>query len=131
MAAPVMMATTDLLDLPTLRAALSADAQTRAWLEHLDHAGIPSFDIVLPDADDLPPLLLELAVPHEDVDALLTLRPSRERSPALWWLFERCVSALVREMGVVAGRGVLAGAPPFPRLPETLGPIAPYFYVYV
>ncbi|HEY3081019.1 MAG TPA: acyltransferase domain-containing protein, partial [Chloroflexota bacterium] len=74
-------------------------------------------------ADDLPPLLLGLAVPHDDVDDLVRLLPTRERSPGLWWLLERCTLALV------GGMGALDGGPPFPVLPERHG-VPRYFYVY-
>ena len=67
-----------------LRAFLGEDEGTRAWLDHLDGIGEPDFEVALPSADDLPSLLVRLAVPHEDVDELVALRPTRERSRRRW-----------------------------------------------
>ncbi len=97
------------------------------WLERLERVGPPAFRVTLPDVDALAPVLLDLAVPHEEIDALVRLRPSRQTSPALWWILERCVHRLVRAMGEVGGDGAEAG----PALPAHLGPIHRCFYVYV
>jgi hypothetical protein len=64
-------------------------------------------------------------VPHEDIDDLVALLPGRDRSPAAWWLLERCACALVRTMGAIDG------PPPFPTLPEGFGSLRRLFYVYV
>ena len=115
-------------DVEALREVLRGGDDTKAWLEHLDRIGGPDFDVALPAADDLPPVLIELAVPHEDIDALVVLRPSRERTPAIWWLLERCTHALINEMGAV---GRPPGPTKFPALPKRLGALSRYFYVYV
>ncbi|MEO3867704.1 acyltransferase domain-containing protein [Nonomuraea sp. B12E4] len=86
-----------------------------AWLEHLESRD--GIDLALPA--DLPSALLRLAVPHEDVNAVVAARP--EPGGPLWWLAERCVHSLVSTMGS------LDGPPPFPALPG----LGPYFYVYV
>ena len=36
--------------------------------------------VILPTVDELPPLLLELAVPHEDIDEIVAALPAM-RSP--------------------------------------------------
>jgi hypothetical protein len=115
-------------DVEVLRRLLRRDDQTRAWLEHLERIATHELDAALPAADDLAAVLLELAVPHEDIDALVALRPSREGTPAVWWLLERCVQVLAGEMGVI-GRPV--GPEWFPRLRGVRGGVGRYFYVYV
>lgn len=118
-------------DVEALRRLLHEGGQTRAWLadlERQERVGALDLDVALPAAEDLPAVLLDLAVPHEDIDALVALRPSRQRSPAIWWLLERCVQALVGELGVIS-RPV--GPEWFPRLPERLGELSRYFYVFV
>lgn len=92
-----------------------------AWLAYLDAAGEPDVGFTLPAADDLPPILLDLAVPHEDVDAVVRHRPAPERAPDVWWLLTRCAHLLVRHLGTVAG-------PPEFR---SMARLPPYFYVYV
>lgn len=57
-------------ELARLRALLLERDETRAWLEGLDRLGRPAFDAALPPAGELLPVLLALAVPHEDIDAL-------------------------------------------------------------
>jgi hypothetical protein len=47
-------------DLAALRHALGTDAQTRAWLESLEQAGAPAFDVKLTGRDELPPAGLPL-----------------------------------------------------------------------
>ena len=104
---------------------LGSDPQTARWLEHLEAIGAPTFEVVLPPAAELAPVLLDLAVPHEDIDTIVAMVPALQRSPELWWLLQRSAHALVREMGTV-------GWPPmFPTLPARLGAIGRYFFVYV
>lgn len=91
-------------------------------IDHLEAIGNPDASITLPSGDQLVPALLELAVPHEDIDPLVALVP---RSPELNWLLERCAYSLVGAMGRIET------PPPFPVIPESLGPISRYFYVYV
>lgn len=102
-----------------------ADDKTAELVRRLDAIGPPPFPVELPGVDELAPVLLDLAVPHEDINPLIALRPELARSPELQWLLERCVHALVRRMGEV---GEL---PMLPPLGERLGPIGRYFYVYV
>ncbi|TMR90916.1 acyltransferase [Nonomuraea basaltis] len=67
----------------------------------------------------MPLELLRLAVPHEDVNAVIAARP--EPGSPQWWLAERCAHSLVSTMGS------LDEPPPFRPLPE----LGPYFYVWV
>ncbi|MFD4633390.1 acyltransferase domain-containing protein [Streptomyces sp. NPDC058284] len=80
---------------------------------------------MLPEADELPEVLLDLAVPHEDINALVALRDRLWADPEARWLLERCVDAVVRDMGTV-GRGGRA-----PVLPEAWGELGRCFFVYV
>jgi hypothetical protein len=108
-----------------IRGTLRGDDRTRGWLEHLEGLGEPDVEIALPAAEQLPAALLELAVPHEDINDLVALRPTREQAPQVWWLIERCTLSLVSAMGAVDG------PPVFPPPPAGLGPAGRYFYVYV
>jgi hypothetical protein len=101
---------------PDLRNALDP-----GWLEQLDAVGEPAQPFTLPAAEDLPPVLLDLAVPHEDVDAVVRDIPAPDRNPDVWWLLTRCAHALVRHMGTVDR------PPDFP----TIAALPPYFYVHV
>lgn len=104
---------------------LSRDEATRAWGESLETLGAPEFEVALPSAEELRPILLNLTVPHEDIGFLIGALPTRDGSPGQWWLLERCVHALIRTMGEIEG------PPPFPALPESLGALRQYLYVYV
>nr|WP_272956149.1 acyltransferase domain-containing protein [Actinopolymorpha rutila] len=73
----------------------------------------------------MPALLLELAVPHEDIDELTASLPSRERDPRVWRFLEYCTHLVVSQMGA-AGPEV-----PFPELSPAMGALRRYFYVYV
>ena len=108
-----------------LRELLAAGERTTSWLAHLASARAPDVEVSLPAPDDLAPALLELAVPHEDIGDLVALRPDRRHTPDLWWLVERSAWSLVSDMGAVDG------PPPFPPMPEALGPLHRYFHVYV
>jgi hypothetical protein len=52
---------------------------------------------LLPDADDLPELLLDLAVPHEDVNELVAGRRRVAGDPGALRLVRECVEELFRE----------------------------------
>ncbi|MEU1119783.1 MULTISPECIES: acyltransferase domain-containing protein [unclassified Streptomyces] len=80
---------------------------------------------MLPDADELPEVLLDLAVPHEDINALVALRGRLRADPEARWLLDRCVDAVVRDMGTVGGGGRA------PVLPEAWGELGRCFFVFV
>jgi GNAT-like C-terminal domain/N-acyltransferase N-terminal domain len=103
---------------------LRRDEAVAAWLVELERvAGGGDVEVVLPPAEELPPLLLDLAVPHEDVNEIVGLRAVVAGDRELRWLLEGAVRVLVRDMGVV-GPGV---RPPY--LPDELGPVARWFHV--
>ncbi|MFG2608129.1 acyltransferase domain-containing protein [Streptomyces sp. NPDC048514] len=54
---------------------------------------------MLPDADDLPDLLLDLTVPHEDINDLIALRPRVAGDPDTLRLLEACVEELFQDLG--------------------------------
>lgn len=104
---------------------MATDEGTRDWLRYLDGIGEPTFEVALPSVDELPGVLLDLAVPHEDVNPLLSLRPDPRATPRAWRLLERCVTSLAETMGDPRG------TPPLRELPDAFGPLARYFQVYV
>lgn len=85
---------------------------TNAWVE-------------LPAADGLAEALLDLAVPHEDINELLALRDPMMADPGLRRLLESGVRELVQDMGKIGGGGEL------PRLPEESGAVGRWLPVYV
>jgi hypothetical protein len=99
----------------TILELLKAEPQTASWVAYLESVGALEFEVTLPAAEALPAVLLQLAVPHEDIDDIVAQLPRREHSSEMWWLLERCTHALVRTMGKVDG------PPPFPMLPEQIG----------
>lgn len=110
-------------DLPEL-SELSVVEPVREWIEYLRAVGEPDVPVRLPGREALPGLLLDLAVPHEDVDPLLAWLPDPASTPHAWWLLERCVTGLRQVMGDVHR------IPPLPNLPQHLGPLARYLPVY-
>lgn len=105
--------------------ALRSDTGLRAWLEGLESAGPPRTEAELPDADALPEVLLDLGVPHEDINTLVALRDRLTAEPEVRLLLDRCVDALVRDMGSVGGDGRQ------PTLPEEWGELGRCFFVFV
>ncbi|MFG2144725.1 acyltransferase domain-containing protein [Streptomyces sp. NPDC048696] len=72
-------------------------------------------DALLPVGDELPETLLDLAIPHEDINELIALARRVERDPELRAFVERSVRELVCDIGVVVGAREL------PPVPEGLG----------
>nr|WP_246259484.1 acyltransferase domain-containing protein [Streptomyces typhae] len=88
-------------------------------------AGASSVEALLPDADELPEVLLDLAVPHEDVNELVALRARVLDHPDTRWVLTRCVDVLLRDLGEPEK------SPRLPALPEELGELGSCFYVFV
>ncbi|MFD3436370.1 acyltransferase domain-containing protein [Streptomyces sp. NPDC058685] len=80
--------------------------------------------VELPSADELAGELLDLAVPHEDINELLAQRGRMATDPGLSRLLEAGVRDMVEGMGRIDGGGEL------PR-PEDSGPLGRCFPVYV
>ncbi|GAB3418260.1 acyltransferase domain-containing protein [Flindersiella endophytica] len=77
------------------------------------------------DADaDAERTLTRLGLTPEDIAEMLAAKPSADRSPALWWLLERTLAALV------AGIGTVGPLPPWPRCPAELGAEGRYLYAW-
>ncbi|MFE7899616.1 acyltransferase domain-containing protein [Streptomyces sp. NPDC057424] len=81
---------------------------------------------MLPDADTLPEILLDLAVPHEDINDLVALRRTLTGDAGAMRLLEECVEQLVRDIGEVGAEVPLAE-----RLAEAPAALGSYFPVYV
>lgn len=104
---------------------LASDEASRDWFASLESLGEPDIAVSLPPAHQLAPVLLDLAVPHEDIDLLIGLAAQVEQSPDLNWLLRRCVHSLTARMGKIGG---LASLPSLQGLPV---PLADYFLVLV
>jgi N-acyltransferase N-terminal domain len=110
--------------MPDIRDALDDDADTLRLVEQFGPDGRPDVRVDLPSAQDLPAALLGLAVPHEDIDPLVSLLP-RMSGPREAWLLGLCVGSIDDAMGSTDGMLAL------PRLRETEDPLSRYFYVFV
>ncbi len=115
----------DMQSIERVREVLAATESAWRLLDQIEDAGDPDIEVSLPHIDDLPHILLDLAVPQEDINPLVTMMPTPERDEGIAWLLERCVWLLVRDMESLDERVR------FPNLPESFGPIRRYFYVYV
>ncbi|WP_329340353.1 acyltransferase domain-containing protein [Streptomyces sp. NBC_00663] len=60
---------------------------------------------MLPDTDELAEVLLDLAVPHQDINALVALRRTVVADAGAMRRIEECVEALVRDMGRIVEYG--------------------------
>ncbi|WP_406460902.1 acyltransferase domain-containing protein [Streptomyces sp. NBC_01622] len=85
---------------------------------------------MLPDAEELPEILLDLAVPHEDINELVRLRRVLARDTDAMRLLEECVEALVKDIGE-HGHWTRLTELLLARLPEAPPEIGAYFSVYV
>ncbi|MGW7493534.1 acyltransferase domain-containing protein [Streptomyces luteogriseus] len=81
---------------------------------------------MLPDADALPEILLDLAVPHEDINDLVALRRTLTADARAMGLLEACVEDLVRDIGETGVEVPLAE-----RVAEAPAALGPYFAVFV
>ncbi|MFE9601914.1 acyltransferase domain-containing protein [Streptomyces hokutonensis] len=85
---------------------------------------------MLPDAEELPEILLDLAVPHEDINELVRLRRVLARDTDAMRLLEECVEPLVKDIGE-HGHWTRLTELLLARLPEAPPEIGTYFSVYV
>ncbi|MFD4879974.1 acyltransferase domain-containing protein [Streptomyces sp. NPDC058420] len=85
---------------------------------------------MLPDADELSEVLLDLAVPHEDINELVRLRRELTRNTDAARLLEECVGELVKDIGEHGHWDRLTELL-LARLPEAPPGIGGYFPVYV
>ncbi|MFJ7148270.1 acyltransferase domain-containing protein [Streptomyces sp. NPDC100445] len=80
---------------------------------------------MLPDTDDLPELLLDLAVPHEDINALVAGWRGAIADPGTRTLLTHCVEELFREPREVGRTPDLAG--PFAAAPAEAADVFPVY----
>nr|WSY55696.1 acyltransferase domain-containing protein [Streptomyces sp. NBC_00886] len=85
---------------------------------------------MLPDADELPEVLLDLAVPHEDINELVRLRRVLTLDTDATQLLEECVGELVKDIGE-HGHWTRLTELFLARLPEAPPEVGAYFSVYV
>ncbi|GGV50994.1 hypothetical protein GCM10010277_46130 [Streptomyces longisporoflavus] len=117
--------------LDVLRDRARTDERLAAWLKDLEGAeaaegsGASRGGALLPSADELPDVLLDLAVPHEDINDLVALRGRLMGDPEARWLLDRLVAGTVRDMGTADA------GPEYPPLPTETGTLGALFYVYV
>lgn len=104
---------------------LRSDRTLDRWLRELDSESPPELDVTLPEADDLPDVLLDLAVPHADVNEIVALRSRVVEDADAWWLLERVTRLFAGRVGTI-GHPVQA-----PQLPESWEALGRYFYVFV
>jgi hypothetical protein len=81
---------------------------------------------MLPDTDTLPEILLDLAVPHEDINDLVALRRTLAADAGAMRLLGECVEELVRDIGEVGVEVPLAE-----RVTEAPAALGAHFAVYV
>ncbi|MEU0739652.1 acyltransferase domain-containing protein [Streptomyces sp. NPDC006134] len=90
---------------------------------------------MLPDADELPEILLDLAVPHEDIDVLVGLRRVLTGDGGAMRLLGECVEELVRDIGGTGGKETGGKTDGQVRLGERVAEapraLGDYFAVYV
>ncbi|MFG2312222.1 acyltransferase domain-containing protein [Streptomyces sp. NPDC048566] len=101
-----------------------ADARLAECLKELERAGPPPREASLPDPDDLPDVLLDLAVPHEHINEIVSLSVRLAEEPEATTLLARCVARFVRDMGEV---GTAWDPPVFPARTGALGRCFPLF----
>ncbi|MEU8981441.1 acyltransferase domain-containing protein [Streptomyces sp. NPDC048309] len=80
---------------------------------------------MLPDAAELPDVLLDLTVAHEHINELFALRDELAADPETMALLSRCVARFVRDMGEI-GKGWEP-----PAFPASTGALGRCFHVYV
>ncbi|MFD5629439.1 acyltransferase domain-containing protein [Streptomyces sp. NPDC127072] len=105
--------------------ALRADARLSEWLRDLENENAPQVEVLLPDADELPDVLLDLTVAHEHINELVALRARLVTDADALALLTRCVSRLVRNLGEVGK----AWAPP--QFPASAGALGRCFHLFV
>jgi hypothetical protein len=109
----------------TLLETLRSDQRLAEWLSELEADDSPRIEVQWPDAQELPTVLLDLAIPHEDINELIGLRARMTGDAEVRWLLERTVQSLATHIGT------LNHWPRIPTMPESWGAVGRWFYVYV
>ncbi|SFF18244.1 hypothetical protein SAMN05216251_109150 [Actinacidiphila alni] len=113
--------------------ALLAEPETADWVRKLAAADVPDAEVRLPAGSALAEVLLDLAVPQEEINPVVAGRAALAGDELLTALLDRCVRLLVRDMGVVGGGrdGGPRLGPSIPELPDGTGPAGTWFALYV
>lgn len=96
----------------------------RTWHAHLESLDSDIPDFQMPSPEKVVDVLLDLAVPHEDIGPLIAHLPCQERDADAWWVLERAAASVAKFMGS------FDNPPRMPELPSN-DPFLRYFYVYV
>lgn len=104
---------------------LHADPDLARWLDELERAGAAEVPVALPGPAELPGLLLDLAVPHEDINGLISLCARVPEDPGLDRLVTLCARVLIQGIGGIDSPLEL------PRLPAEADASVRLFYVLV
>lgn len=104
---------------------LRSDQRLDEWLRGLEADDSPPIEVRLPDAAELPAVLLDLSIPHEFINELVGLRTRMAEDAEVRWLVERTARSLAAHIGTVGHRHEV------PTLPESWGAVGRWFYVYV
>ena len=86
------------VDVDAVAEGLGLDSAYAPWLRALD-AVEPQASFALPSRGQAEALLIRLAVPDDDLEAVLSVWPEPDRDVELWWLLERCHARFVASMG--------------------------------
>lgn len=105
--------------------ALRLAGEQRAWLDDLAALGPPAGGVPVPGAGPARALLSGLGFRPADAGDVLRNRPERDTAPWLWWLLERAYHQLL------AGMGSTQNPPPWPQLPDQLGPAGAHLYSWL
>ncbi|HEX4215273.1 MAG TPA: acyltransferase domain-containing protein [Candidatus Dormibacteraeota bacterium] len=105
--------------------ALRSEPETAAWLSATEADDGGTAEVAVPPATGLLPALIDLAVPHEDINEIVGLRDRMTGDDELRWLIERSARRFIRGIGSIGEDLEL------PFLPESLGPAGRQFWVFV
>jgi GNAT-like C-terminal domain/N-acyltransferase N-terminal domain len=103
---------------------LGLDDKYDAWLERLQEIG-PA-QVTLSSGGEATSLLQRLGVTEPDLSAIADALPSPDSDPELWWLLERAVNQVRRDVGQWD-----APIGPRPGLPAELGVTGRCFWIFV
>jgi hypothetical protein len=101
--------------------AMRRDPALAGWFSKLDAASPVQPEI--PKGSELVDVLLDLAVPHQDINDVLRFPPAAD--PDTRWLLERSLALLLD------GLGMPGDVPEFPVLVHATAPSLRYFYVWM
>ena len=113
------------LDPSRITRALGFDDRGAEWLRALSAIPSAQRSPTLPRAENATKDLLHLGLDPDDISAVAAAMPAPHEDPEIWWLLERCYSELVN------GMGEATSIQTWQDLPDKLGDVGRFFYVYV